>query len=319
MRFSAYSAEKGDGAGKIDMKNAVKKLQTLIFPPKITPEQFRHKIEETFSTVHIPSRVECEEKHIGNVPCLVLTPEIASSNRVVIYIHGGSFIGGSSKAWRSFCASFAAEASSKTIVPDFRLAPQSPYPGALEDVQVVFREIHNAVVQNRESSSSIIIAADGSGASIALALVQSMKENYRSAIRNIILFSPWLDLTYDLKNISDKKGSDGLVTVDSLIRSGELYTYRDNLSHPLISPLYISPEKLEKFPPVYMQCGGKELLLPKYQAFHQLLTQHGVDSVLDLWPDMIFMFQMAHEFIPQAHLAIQRVGRYIQNYKKEKD
>ena len=110
---------------------AIKRLKNLVFTPKSEIEQFRENIEKEFSSVFLPNRVEHTEKTINGVVCDVLTPEVYASDRVMVYIHGGSFIGGSRKSWRVFCASLAHASSTQIIVPEIRLAPQHPFPAAL--------------------------------------------------------------------------------------------------------------------------------------------------------------------------------------------
>ena len=108
---------------KIDRKAALKKLKALIFNSKTEVEDYRKNLEDTYSTVFLPNRVECTEKEFGGVTCDVISPMVCSSCRVMIYIHGGSFVGGSRKASRGFCAQLAHASSCRIIVPEFRLPP----------------------------------------------------------------------------------------------------------------------------------------------------------------------------------------------------
>ncbi len=319
MRFSVYSKESGGGAGKPNKKKATKKLRTLVLFSKQEPEPFRKKIEQTFLSVFLPAKVELKTNRLGGVPCDILVPEVTASKRTIIYVHGGSFVGGSRDSWRSFCASLAAESSSRVVVPEYRLAPQYAYPAALEDVQAVFRELYIQINAAGATEPELIIAADGAGASIALGLIQTLKGAYRQFIRNVVLFSPWLDISPGSLCATSKKPKDGIICADCIRRSADLYTYESNLSNPLVSPLLMASEKMLEFPPVYIQCGGDELLLDDAKQFTEKLEANGNVVVLDVWPGMMFMFQMAHEFLPQAHFAVQRVGKYIQNFGKNKD
>lgn len=319
MRFSTYSAESGGGAGKVHKRKAIKKLKSLVLSPKMEVEPFNEKLEQLLTSPRTPAGVDCREKTFGGVVCDVLSPEVMASNRLILYIHGGGFIAGSRSSWRSFCSSLAAEASTQLILPEYRLAPQHPYPAALDDIQLVFRDILERRVRPHNNETQIILAADGSGASLALALVQTLTEELRQRISSVILISPWLDMNPQSENLAHKKSFDGVLSVETLLRCAKYYTEEENLSKPLISPLYVEQFNLKSFPPVYIQCGDEEITLEGNQAFQQKLEAHGIPCTLDLWPEMMFMFQMAHEYLPQAHFAIHRIGQYIQKLNKTLD
>ena len=319
MRFSAYSAESGGGAGKVDKRKAIKKLRALVLPPKLEPEPFKTRLEQTLSSPYLPARVDCREKVFGGVTCDVLSPEVMASSRTILYVHGGGFVAGSRASWRNFCASLAAESSTQLVLPEYRLAPQFPYPAALEDIQIVFREIHEKLLRGGNEEAQIIVAADGSGASLALALVQTLMENLRQKIKSVVLLSPWLDLNPQSRFLAHKKANDGVLTPDDIFRCGRHYTSEDNLGKPLISPFYVENFNLRQFPPVYIQCGGEEVTVEGIQSFRKKLDENEIPCTLDIWPEMMFMFQMAHEHLPQAHFAVQRLGTYIQKLNKASD
>lgn len=319
MRFSTYSAESGGGAGKVYKRKAIKKLKSLVLSPKMEVEPFNEKLEQLLTSPRTPAGVDCREKSFGGVVCDVLSPEVMASNRLILYIHGGGFIAGSRSSWRSFCSSFAAEASTQLILPEYRLAPQHPYPAALDDIQIVFREILERKVRPHNNETKVILAADGSGASLALALIQTLTEELRQRITSVILISPWLDMNPQSEYLVHKKNFDGVLSAETLLRCGKYYTEEENLAKPLISPLYVEQFNLKSFPPVYIQCGDEEITLEGNQAFQQKLETNGIPCTLDLWPEMMFMFQMAHEYLPQAHFAIHRIGQYIQKLNKTLD
>ena len=309
-------------------KAAVKKLRTLVYSPKQQVEDFRKNVEKKFARAVLPNRVERAEQTYANVQCDVLIPELYSSRRIMIYVHGGSFVGGSRAAWREFCASLAAATSCRIVLPEYRLAPAYAFPAAVEDLQSVFRNVFteeqvacslDAVEGRPQESPEIIIAADGSGASQAMALILSLRERYRACIKQVIFFSPWLSLSPSSPLIKSKKARDEIMSGDALRRSGDIYTYSGNLENPLVSPIFISEEALENFPPVFIQMGEKEILLEDAKTFQKILKKAGNVCELDVWPDMMFMFQMADEFLAESHLAIEKVGKLVTFQREEKD
>ncbi len=290
--------------GDNDRRSAVKKLKYLIFSSKSEPVPFRKKLEAHFTSVFLPNNVERSEQDFGGVMCDVLSPEVYAQNRVLVYVHGGSFIGGSRSSWRSFCASLANASSTKLILPEIRLAPEYPFPSAIEDICAVLRTI-------AKTGREIILAGDGSGAAIALSSALDAPENIRSCLKNIILFSPWLDFSPDSPLFVLKKSGDEVISADCIKRCADLYTYRSNLQNPSVSPMCASESALGLLPPVFIQMGEKEVLLPEAKRFINRLYHAGTDYELDVWPNMMHLFQMADEFLPEAHRAVEKAGNRI--------
>ena len=237
----------------------------------------------------------------------------------MLYIHGGSFVGGSRVAYRSLCSSLATKCFCRVVVPEYRLAPTYPYPAANEDIQSVFRslfteeQINNVAQDPKEKphQPEILIAADGSAASIACSLILNLRDKYRNCIKHLILFSPWLDVSTDSPLICQKKQKDEVMSGEVLKKSSLVYTYESNLTNPFVSPMYAEDEMLQHFPPVYIQMGEKEILLNDAKTFRERLLRLGNECVLDVWPEMIFMFQMADEYLMESHLAIDKIGQVI--------
>ena len=291
---------------------AIKKLKKLVFTPKAEIETFRQKIEEEFTEVFLPNRVEREEKLICGIPCDVLSPMVYATERVMIYIHGGSFIGGSRASWRSFCASLANATSTKIILPEIRLAPKFPFPAALDDIKNIFKTIYS-------DGPEILLGADGSGASIALGLILSLSDKARQRIKETILFSPWLDFSDSAPIFQIKKLRDEIITADAIKRTGNMYTYSSNLTNPLVSPLYMKSPMMINFPEIYIQMGEKEMIMSETERFCSLLHENNVKYTLDIEPGMMHMFQMADEYLNEAHLAIDRVGKHVRLHNREEE
>ncbi len=311
----------------VDRKAAIKKLRTLVLSPKGEVEPFREKIEKTFSTPFIPARVEREEREYGGVSCDVLKPEIYTSRRVILYVHGGSFVAGSRDSWRSFCAQLANAASCRVVVPEFRLPPTHPFPAALDDLNTVFKMIYAEEevaykLENENDSSrgvELVVAADGSGASLAMALLFKQNEKYMSALRNLVLFSPWLDLSPDSEIFTERHVKDEVISAEDIHRAVDLYTYAANIANPLVSPLKAPVENFKFFPPVYIQMGQKEMLTVQVARLQSLLSKAGVECTVDAWENMMYMFQFADEYLSESHLAIERAGNYIRRRDGESE
>ena len=243
-----------------------------------------------------------------------------ASNRVLLYVHGGSFVGGSRAAYRPFVAALSNATASKAYLPEFRLAPAHPFPASLEDVQHVFQSLYvdteTALSLSPDSDGSvktpeIIVMADTSGASIALALLFGLEGKYRELIRQVVLFSPWLDFSEKNDMFTSKKVSDEIFTADSVRLASEHYTYQENWNNPLVSPLKAEREMLRGFPPVFIQMGEKEIFYDDAVMFQSMLRNSGRKCEIDVWENMMPMFQMTDEELSEAHLAVEKVGKLI--------
>lgn len=301
-------------------QGAIKKLKTLLFTPKSELESFRRKIDETFSSVYLPNGVEREEKEYGKIKCDILSPELYASNRVLIYVHGGSFVAGSRASYRPFASTLANACAAKVILPEFRLAPAFPFPNGVEDVEAVFQNVYSQLklslsLEQDDGSPKepeIIIAADTTGASLVLAavfqLIQSNDE-FKSHVKKIVLFSPWLNFAEDDDMFTQKKVQDEVFTADSVRLCAENYTYADNWKNPLVSPLKMTREMLSVLPEIFIQCGGKEIFYDDDVIFSDMLKNAGVKCELDNWKNMMPAFVLADDFLEESHLAVEKVGK----------
>ncbi len=309
---------------KQDRKAALKKIKTLSYSQKVDTESFRKKIEETFSTDYIPGKVEITEKEFGGVSCSIICPELFSANKAMIYIHGGNFIAGSRQSWTSFCSTFATATSTKIILPEFRLAPEHPFPAQAEDIENVFKSVLLSEKINLKMNSTddidikedkekpeIIIAADSTGASIALSFLLGLDKKYLSEISKIILLSPILEYSFDDATVALKKLKDEVTNAESIRQCACMYTYESNISSYSVSPIKAEDSLYEGFPEFYIQCGAKELMLPYNKQFELKLARSGVKCTLDIVEDMMFLFQLADESLMEAYESITRIGDWI--------
>lgn len=307
---------------KNDRHGAVKLLKSLTYSPKVTIETYRSKMEADFKSVFLPNKVEYSEYKYGNIACDILVPEIYSSNRILIYLHGGCYTGGSRSVYRNFCASLASKSYSRVVIPEYRLAPEFQYPCAIEDIQSVFKAVFTeeqiACSLNSEPGKiifpEIILAADGSAASLIFSLLFNLRDRYRSCIKHVVLFSPWLDVSPESRILSAKKAADEVMNADIIRHSLSEYTYGANTATAAVSPLLAEDDMLKDLPPVYIQMGEKEILLEDAKAFTQRLLDCGNQCTLDVWPKMMYMFQMADQYLASSHLATDKIGKIVTNY-----
>ncbi len=300
---------------------AVKKLKQLVIEPKEEVENYRTRFEECLSEVFLPNHVERLEHSYGGITSDILIPELSSVGKVILYIHGGSFSAGGRVSYRTFCASLSNACACRLVLPEFRLAPKHPFPAAIDDVQTVYTILHEELETSRAygTDGNIVIAADGSGASIALALLLSLDKDKRKDISQLVFFSPWLDFSEENELINNRKLHDEIISGEKMHRAADIYTYASNFRNPLVSPLCALPEQIQGFPPIYIQMGEKEILTRQAIEFRHLAEEAGVACTIDIWPKMMFMFQMADEYLNESHLALNKIGQILKGSPKEDD
>ncbi|MGL4982333.1 MAG: alpha/beta hydrolase [Treponemataceae bacterium] len=291
-------------------KSAIKKIKTLMYTGKVNVDVFRSTIEKKFVTPFLPSKVEYRTTIINGIKADLLTPEVSAKSRVIMYICGGSFVGSSRCAWRSFCCSLSNESSTRIIVPELRLPPTDAYPAGLEDALVVIKKM-------LEHDDEIYLVADSSGCSIALATILSLSAIQLKKIKGIVFFSPWLNLSNSSSVFTDK-ANDGVLTSDVVKSSSLAYTHMTNLENPLISPALQDSSAFKDFPPFFIQVGSLEPQLKDIQAFVSLLENEGVQYTIDKCEDMFHLFQFADE-LSEAQRAVERAGLFIKNAEKNED
>ncbi len=290
----------------INKRLAIKQLKSLCYTDKKTVNDFRSTINETFYQPILPNRVDCKKITTEGVRCYLFTPEACGSNRILLYIHGGSFIGGSCAAWSSFCATLAHESTTRVILPELHLAPEFPYPSAVEDAYHAFHRLYQKI-------PNIYLAADTSGASILLSLFFKLSTEEKKIVKGIALFSPWVDISQNALalDIKARKSKDPVMTQEVLKICSTMYTYDDNRTNPLVSPIYASEEELGKLPPIFIQAGGKELLLPDVAQFVEKIQASGSKCIFDIWKNGCHFFQFVENYSKDSHLAVGKVGQFF--------
>lgn len=205
---------------------------------------------------------------------------------VILYCHGGGYSTGSSLYARTITSKLADSTSMDVLCFDYRLAPENPYPAALEDAMKAW----DYLMLKGYGAKDVIIAGDSAGGNLALALALKLKEEGRFLPRGLVLLSPWTDLTSSGKSFETRAEADPVLNrayVDRIIKA---YADGQDLENPLISPLY---GDFAGFPPVSIQVGDNEILLSDSKRLYQRLLRANVSVHLEVFDGMWHVFQMA--------------------------
>lgn len=205
---------------------------------------------------------------------------------VILYCHGGGYSTGSSLYARTLTTKLAMSTSMDVLCFDYRLAPEAPYPAALEDALKAW----NYLMLLGYGARDIILAGDSAGGNLALALVHYLKNAGRLLPRGLVLMSPWTDLTMSGTSYETKKEIDPVLNEEYIRQMITNYAQESNLEDPLISPLF---GDFENFPYTYIQVGDQEILLEDALMLHQRMIKANVRVQMDIFPGMWHVFQMS--------------------------
>ncbi len=192
------------------------------------------------------------------------------------------------------------------LTADYRVAPEDPYPAALEDAVAAFQWLKEAGWHSRQ----IIVAGDSAGGGLALALCMYLKDHNRRLPGGLVLMSPWADLTSSGPSYEDNYERDPLFgnTRDSLIYNRD-YVGLHNPKDPYISPMF---GEYWGFPPMLIQAGSREMLLSDSVGVAYKAKQHGVKVRLHIYEGMFHVFQMGMMMMPESKAAWREIGRYFE-------
>lgn len=206
--------------------------------------------------------------------------------QVILHCHGGGYSTGSSLYARTLTSKLASSTGMEVLSFDYRLAPEHPYPAAIEDALKVWDYLMRVGYGARD----VIVTGDSAGGNLALALTLKLKEQGRFLPRGLVLMSPWTDLTSSGESIVEKKDMDPVLEAAYLERMVSAYAKNEDLKDPYISPLF---GDFTGFPPTYLQVGENEILLSDATRLAERLKEAGVVTKIDIFEGMWHVFQMA--------------------------
>jgi acetyl esterase/lipase len=259
----------------------------------------RQAFEEFHARFEPPAGTSVRPVTAGGVPSLVVSSAV-ERDPTVIYIHGGAFVIGSAYGYRVHAGALAAAAHTGVLVPDYRLAPEHPFPAAVEDAANAYEWL----VARGIAPETIALVGDSAGASITLSLLQRLRQSGGELPGAVVVMCPWLDLAL-------RPGSDGATAADADVarQCAAAYLGGQSAADPVVNPLEAS---LSGMPPMLIQAATGDNRLADAKVLAERALAHGVDARLDLYPVDAHAFQLFWSFLPEAAHAIQNAGRFIQ-------
>lgn len=249
--------------------------------------------------------VRFEEDSVGGIPGVWIFPAHSRLDEAIIHLHGGWFNFGSAKAYRHLVAHIAALAQTRTFVPDYRRAPEDPFPAASDDSMACYRALAKSGFRR------IALTGDSAGGNLALvtgARLLGINDGFRESLVGIAVLSPVTDLSLSGASYETRANADPLFTREQVSHFIESYLGVAEPSHPWASPLL---GRFDGMPPIRIHVGDDEVLLDDSLRYAERAAAAGVDVSVDVWMGMPHGFPSSIGKFNAASLALDAVGAFL--------
>jgi len=290
---------------------ASNELQTIIDTFRSLPkmadlsiEEQRAQMEAGFKEFQLPTDVGCDPVDAGGVPAEWITTPGVVAERVICYLHGGGYVLGSINTHREMVSRLSRAASARVLIIDYRLAPENPFPAAVDDSTAAYRWLLSIGVD----PARLVIAGESAGGGLTVATLVALRDAGEPLPQAGICLSPWVDLECLGESWITKAEIDPIATRDGTLMLAKAYLGDTDPRTPLASPLYAD---LTGLPPLLIQVGTAECLFDDATRLADRARAAGVDVVLEPWDDMIHMWHSFAAILPEGQQAIDRIGQFI--------
>jgi phosphinothricin tripeptide acetyl hydrolase len=276
-------------------------------PPSntLTIAERRAQYERAERVFPTPADVKVETVTAPERPAEWLTPPGARQDAVVLYLHGGGYVIGSPRSHRHLAAAIARAAGTRALLLEYRLAPEHPFPAALEDAVAAYRWLLGHGI----AAARIVVAGDSAGGGLTMATLVALRERGLPRPAGAVCISPWVDLTNSAASYRTKAAADPIVTQEGIGLMTRAYIGDADPRRPLVSPLFAD---LRDLPPLLVHVGSDEVLLDDAVGLAERARKAGVDVTLEEWPGMIHVWHWFLPMLDEAERAVAAIGRFVQ-------
>jgi acetyl esterase/lipase len=240
----------------------------------------------------------------NGVPAEWIETKGVAGERVIVYVHGGAFNSGTLAGARPIAAKLALASQARVFTFDYRLAPEHPFPAALEDA----RSAYEWLLAGGVSPENIILVGDSAGGTLALALLILLRDQNRPLPRGAVCLSPATDLTLSGETWTSNARRDLLLNPEKIRAAAKLYLRDVDARTPLASPLFAD---LHGLPPLLILVGSEEHLLSDATRFAAKGQAAGVKVTLEVWPGMQHGWHLLADFLPEGRQALARIDQFV--------
>ncbi|QIY76060.1 alpha/beta hydrolase [Streptomyces sp. RLB1-33] len=280
-------------------------LRSTAIDASRTPDELRADFAAMMAGSPSPLGVSLTPSALGGRPALEIEPEAEATDGTILYFHGGSWVFGSPATAQHITAALVRRTGARAVSLDYRLAPEHPFPAAIDDGVAAYRDL----LEHGVPPERIVLAGDSAGGGLSILTVLASRDAGLPRPAGVVAFSPGLDATRSGESMTTKDGIDPLFTRQSLQRLGAHYLAGQDPRQPLLSPAVHAD--LAGLPPLLLQAGSNEVLLDDSTRLATRAAAAGVDVILDVTADVPHVFQSFTGSLDEADAALDRAGRFI--------
>jgi len=276
---------------------------------KQTLAEHRAFAERGKQFIRVPKDVTIQVVNMDGIHAEWIIPKNILDDKVIVHLHGGGYVTGGIHSHKMMCILLAKTLGMKVLLPEYRLAPEHPFPAALEDCVKVYRWM----LAHDHAASNIILSGDSAGGGLCIATGIQLRSEKAPLPFALICMSPWVDLSNRGRSHESNRSFEIVLTTETLKEWALHYTSEENLSDPLVSPVYAD---LHGLPPMLIQVSDNEILLDDSIMLAEKAKADGVDVTLNVWNDLWHAWQSLGDLIPESREAFEEIGSFIKKQSK---
>ena len=279
-------------------------LRQSAFPADSDVDEQRRLLRELLSAQPLPADVIVTSAELGGVPTAEITVDGVEPRHIVLYFHGGVYVMGDAALAADLASQVGRRMQAKVISVDYRLAPEHPYPAAVDDALATYQ----ALLDDGVAPSDIVFAGESAGGGLAVATLVNARDRGLPLPAAAFVMSPYVDLTLSGTTMETRRGVDPLLSREALEARVPDYTSGHDAALGLISPVFAD---LSGLPPLIIQAGTHEVLLDDAVRLAQRAADDDVEVTLDITPQVPHVFQAYHPILDEATAALDRAGQFL--------
>jgi acetyl esterase/lipase len=282
-------------------------LAELVGSPD-TPFMERRAQAQAFAEAfEMPADMRVRAGQLGGVPVEWIQPAGIENGPVLFHLHGGGYVLGNPAGSRPFTTLFAREARARVVSVDYRLAPEHPFPAAVDDALAAYR----ALLLQGQDPARLAIGGESAGGGLTVALLLAARDAGLPMPACAFAVSPWVEMSCMAQSFATRAAVDPLLTRRALKEMADAYLDGAREENPLASPLH---GDLSGLPPLLIHVGSDEVLFDDAVGLHARAAAHGVETSFEVWDGMIHVWHMFHALLPEGARATRAIADFTRSH-----